>query len=602
MRRYVLVVGLYVAVSLVVFACGSEGRAPFEPPPISSVAAEDGATNANGFQDASPSSPPCRGITSGPSAAGCRFVVMESTLTGGEGSAEITHNLVSLGCHVLLVSNPSSEAVRLRLRFEDREEDAAPFARLARVEGRDATYLPLPEGTLPPRATAIVSVFLPEREEGKVKPTDSVCPSPAFVESNELAARAEKVTLGVELLSDAPVLVAQTVSFQKDARPVPDAISPGGQSSSTLFSAFPVESWERAPIETGIFKPGLPAMLVNPDANGEGHPRIIPTHRLRSIVTAAFDDTTVLLPKPDGSTRTVALGRAEVFAHDPSDALIGRAVVANKPIGIVSFTPGAIIPWDYPMGAAQDMWKAYQASMPVQLWGSEYVAVRHGDRWPTMPERPPWRLIGGAEGTVLTYAPYRPDGAPERLGRGELAVFFADEPFVVRSQDEQHPFYLGAHMMNPSYQRQRFGDADELGDWRGGAVSTFALATSRWQKAYPFFALPRYPEHSLVVIRKKGGGDVRLDCAGVLTGWQPVDAVFEFVRVPLTGRFFEPVAYDEGTCHAGSHWIESKDPFWATLWAWGNRDTTYEIDLGTGAGAYALPLLGAEVRPAEPTQ
>jgi IgGFc binding protein len=309
----------------------------------------------------------------------------------------------------------------------------------------------------------------------------------------------------------------------------------------------------------------------------------------------------VLLPQLDGSTRTVTLQRGEVFAHDPNDAFIGQAIEATKPIGIVTYTPGAFTPWEYPIGPEQDAWKAYQASMPTRLWGSEYVAVRHGDRWPAMPERPPWRVIGGTDETVLTYEPYRPEGAPERLGRGELAVFFADDPFVVRSQDEQHPFYLGAHMTGPKYQRQRFGDSDPWGDIRGGAVSTFVLATSRWQTAYPFFALPRYPEHSLVVIRKKGSSDVRLDCAGALAGWQPVDATFEYVRVPLTGHLFEPIAYAEGTCHAGSHWIESEDPFWATLWAWGNAETLNELDLATAA-AYALPLVGAEVRPVKDTR
>jgi IgGFc binding protein len=596
MRRRVLllILGLDLSACICAVACGSEDRPGFDRP---SPTVEDDADGAptNGFQDATAEPPAaCRGQISGPSPAGCRFVVTESTWsTTTRGSPLLVPNEPLAGCHVLLVSNPSPVPVRLRLRFKDREEDAAPFTRLARVEGRDVTYLPLPDGTLPPKETAVVSAFFFEPEEPVWKSNTAHCPTAAFVEGEEPQARAGKVTPSVELLSDAPVVVAQTVEFQKDARPMADAVSPGLQSFSTLFSAFPVEAWDSAPIETGIFKPGLPAELYNPDSGGG--PAIYTTYPSRSIVTSAFDGTIVLLPQPDGSTRTVTLQRGEVFAHDPDDALIGRAIPANHPIGVVTYTPRAFIPWEYPFGALwADAARVYQASMPTRLWGSEYVAVRHGDRWPSMPERPPWRVLGGADGTALTYEPYRPEGAPEHLERGELAVFFADEPFVARSQDEQHPFYLGAHMTGPRYQKQRFGDSDPFGEVRGTAVSTFALATSRWQKAYPFFALPRYPEHSLVVVRKAGSRDVRLDCAGVLTGWQPVGASFEYVRVPLTGHLFEPIAYPDGTCHAGSHWIESADLFWATLWAWGNGDTFQEVDVGSD-GAYALPLLGAEV-------
>lgn len=547
------------------------------------------------FEDAESPEPPCRGVPVGPSPAGCRFVVMESTATGGIGPAQLFHNRLFAGCHALLVSNPSPEPARLRLRFKDREEDAAPFARLAKVAGRDVEYEPLTDGALAPRQTAVVSAFYFYPDDERVRHNVSICPVKAFVESAEPWARGDVVTSGIELISDTPVVVAQAVQFQKDAWPVPDeeAVSPAAQSGSTLFPAFPVEAWDSAPVETGIFKPGLPKELVNPDS--DGNPIRLPTLPIRTVVLAAFDGTTVLLPRPDGPPRTVRLQRGEVFAHDPNDAMIGRVISANKPIGVVSYGPAAFIPWDYPIGPEPDGFKAYQPALPARLWGSEFVAVRHGDRWSEMPERPPWRLIGGADRTLLTYEPYHPDGAPDRLERGELAVFFADAPFVVRSQDEQHPFYVGAHMTGSRHQRQRFGDPAPIGGERGTPVSSFVLATSRWTRAYPFFALPRYPEHSLVVIRRKGASDVHLDCAGAIAGWHSVDATFEYARVSLTGHLFEPIGHPGGTCHAGNHWIESEDPFWATLWAWGNTDTTAEIDLGSGA-SYASPLLGAEVR------
>jgi hypothetical protein len=66
--------------------------------------------------------------------------------------------------------------------------------------------------------------------------------------------------------------------------------------------------------------------------------------------------------------------------------------------------------------------------------------------------------------------------------------------------------------------------------------------------------------------------------------------------VALTGHLFEPIAYAAGTCQTGSHVIESDDPFWATLWAWGNHETVTQLGLGSD-GAYALPLFGVETPP-----
>ena len=45
---------------------------------------------------------------------------------------------------------------------------------------------------------------------------------------------------------------------------------------------------------------------------------------------------------------------------------------------------------------------------------------------------------------------------PLQLASGEVAEFWAPGPFVVRSQDPDHPFYMSAHMtgcgrVNPSF-------------------------------------------------------------------------------------------------------------------------------------------------------
>ena len=105
----------------------------------------------------------------------------------------------------------------------------------------------------------------------------------------------------------------------------------------------------------------------------------------------------------------------------------------------------------------------------MRALGSEYVGVRYRNRYDGVEESPPWRIIGAVDGTTLTWDPAPPSGAPTTLSLGQVAQFDANGPFVVRSQDASHPFYVSAHMtgaaqFDPSQQRPPNGDADGRGD------------------------------------------------------------------------------------------------------------------------------------------
>lgn len=70
--------------------------------------------------------------------------------------------------------------------------------------------------------------------------------------------------------------------------------------------------------------------------------------------------------------------------------------------------------------------------------------------------------------------------------------------------------------------------------------------------------------------------DVILDCAGPLTGWEPLGA-FEYTRVDLvTGG--EPVA----GCDNGRHEMASDAPFGVTVWGWAAAPRSYGYPLGAG--------------------
>ena len=136
--------------------------------------------------------------------------------------------------------------------------------------------------------------------------------------------------------------------------------------------------------------------------------------------------------------------------------------------------------------------------------------------------------------------------------------FNAPGPFVVRSQDAAHPFYLAAYMT---------GGQDFNGE--GDPEWVNVIPTAQDLDSYVLFTDPTYSETNLVVVRRpsKNGtfADVNLDCAGPLTGWQPLGP-YEYTRADLVTGNFQNV----GNCSNGRHEIKSDLPFGVTVWGWGS--------------------------------
>jgi hypothetical protein len=235
----------------------------------------------------------------------------------------------------------------------------------------------------------------------------------------------------------------------------------------------------------------------------------------------------------------------------------------------------------------------------VRALGSEYVGVRYRNRYANIEESPPWRIIGAANGTVLTWDPSPPSGAPTTLSLGQVAQFNSNGPFVVSSQDSNHPFYVSAHMTGAEQFDPGFVDGgmtDVPGDGRGDAEFVNVIPPAEYIPSYVFFTDPTYPETDLVIVRTSGSGgfaDVTLDCAGTLSGWAPVgtSGKYEYTRFDLvTGNF-----QGTGSCNNGRHSISSSAPFGVTVWGWGSAATGEEgMGFYTQYVSYAYPA-GAAV-------
>jgi hypothetical protein len=250
--------------------------------------------------------------------------------------------------------------------------------------------------------------------------------------------------------------------------------------------------------------------------------------------------------------------------------LSGSFLESTKPVAVVGGSPCLSMP-----ARRLSCDTAHQQIPPFGALGHEYVAVRYRSRLPKQEEPVPWQILGAVNGTELSYSPgpptpdsQNPLPAPTTIRAGEVVHFWTAEPFVVRSQDANHPFYLAAYMtgtetlrdLDPTY-RLDAGDPDFVN----------VVPTEQYSKDYTFLTDPTYPETSLVVVRRPNAAgafaDVRLACANApLTGWIKV-GTYEFKRLDLvTNRFTVAIP----GCANGRHRMSSDLPFAVTVWGWGS--------------------------------
>jgi hypothetical protein len=319
---------------------------------------------------------------------------------------------------------------------------------------------------------------------------------------------------------------------------------------------------------------------------------------------------------PAGAPVTYTLNQGQYLQISQDQELSGSPIVSDQPIAVI----GGSTLLDVPVTCTQRADGAEQMLPPVRALGSEYVAVRYRSRpvngagydsgtwWDvdggdagvvetadgSVEEVVPWRVVGAVEGTVLTYDPVQPAGAPTLLGAKQVVEFDATGPFVIRSQDSAHPFYFASYMTG-----------GEPFDGDGDPEFVNVVPPAQFLPRYTFFTDPTYPETNLVIVRARDGNtglmpDVTLDCAGLLSGWTAVDGAgrFEFTRLDLsTGDFV-----GQNGCDNGVHTIagtfagdagSAVPAFGVTVWGWGNDITLQEDDetnpLSTRWVSYGYP-------------
>ncbi|MBL9027395.1 MAG: IgGFc-binding protein [Myxococcales bacterium] len=484
--------------------------------------------------------PACDAAKANKSSVGCDYYTVNPDVTFSQGA-----------CFAAFVANTWTTPASLVVERDGQMLDASSFARIPNGSGASITYDPLPGGQIPPGQVAVL--FLAQFNPGGLY--TPACPAgiTTAVSAQDAALHGTGIASSFRITSSVPVVAYDIFPYGGG----PSAIT-----SATLL--LPTSAWDTNYIAVEPYKQTSPG---TPDF-----------YEYVQIV-AAEDDTQVTISPTAaivggpgvpatgaGVPATYTINRGQVLQFTQETDLTGSPVQSTKPIGLLGGNRCMVIP-DSGVFACD---AGHQMIPPVRALGTEYAAVHHRNRFPNVEESPPWRIVGAVDGTTLSYDPAPPAGAPTTIGSGQIVEFSTSAPFVVKSQDKDHPFYVSGHMTGCSQV-----SVDQFGDCRGDPETVNAIPSEQFLDQYVFFTDPTYPETSLTVIRKSGPSgfqDVKLACmSGPITGWQPIGSggTYQYAYVDLVTGNFQP----QNGCDNGRHEASSAAPFTITVWGWGSGAT-----------------------------
>jgi len=492
---------------------------------------------------------PCGAAEAAKSSTGCDYWALKPDLISAADGA----------CFAAYIANTWSVPVHIDVTYQGAPFPNSDFIRIPQGQGQNVTYAPYdPVGGLPVGEVAIV--FLSHRDPQVTSLPN--CPVPAAVNAS-YGVTGTGFGEAFRIVTDRPVAGYSILPYG------------GGPSAATSASLLlPTSAWDTNYIAVNAYEKSQVVLQAQPSLN----------------ILAQQDNTQVtILPKvaivggngvasaPANTATTYNLDAGQYLQLSQDAELSGSPIQADKPIGVWGAASCLNVPATQ---SACD--SAHQQIPPIRALGSSYAGVRYRNRAAASSEEtPPWRLVGAIDGTQLTWIPSAPAGAPTVLNQGDVAEFPAAGPFIVSSQDDDHPFYLAQYMTG----------ASEVGATEGDPEWVNVVPVAQYLDNYVFFTDPTYPETSLVVVRRRNPStgmfsDVTLDCAGVLGGWTPLGDV-EWTRVDMVTGDFQPV----NGCQNGRHEISSEAPFGVTVWGWG----TSAASLPSTFVSYAYPA-GASVQ------
>ncbi|AKU93857.1 hypothetical protein AKJ09_00521 [Labilithrix luteola] len=485
-------------------------------------------------------------------------------------------------CYAALVANTWDQPATLTGEWDGKPLDISQsiYDVKKNADGTE-TYTRI-DGPLAPGQMGVV--FLAQSS------VDTQTPCPAGVKSaldGPVTKKGTSINRGFRIASSVPVS-AYAIFPYGGAR--------GHYPTATLL--LPISSWETSYVAVSPTR--VEVADWEPTREGSEGTDMIKMAGPRYVqIVAAENDTTVSMkPIADvadgqgvvgvaaGRTKSWTLQRGQVLQLAQNDDLTGTIVNADKPVGLFGGAYCSFVPSTW---WACDLMQ--QQIPPPSQWGHEYAVAPFRPRWSldakddvhSRPESAFYTVVGAVDGTTLTYDPSPPGFAPTTLAAGQRATFETSTVFTVRSQDEQHPFFVGSFMPSADYRGGHTGAVP------GDPEFVNVVATDQYLDRYVFFTDFTFAQTTLTVVRRKtasGFAPVNLDCAGEISDFRPIgtSGEYEYAWLLLTSSYIGQ-SFGASTCGYGRHEITSSGPFEVTVWG-----TDYYASYGYPGGTGLRPI------------
>lgn len=500
--------------------------------------------------------PACEAAAASKGSIGCEywvpyppFYVNHNTPTSYDGA-----------CHAVFVANTWGRSAQVAVTYQGQTLDVASFGRIPSGVAGNTQYNPIPADGIPPGEVAVL--FLSHRPGTQHGTGSSLeCPvTPAVLEDTAVhnSGRGD----AFEIISDTPL-----TSYD---------IMPYGGAPSYLPSAsllFPRTA----------FGDNYVAVGPHDSANGGQHwMMLVGTQDGTTVDVAPLANLPAgggVPSAPQGSVTQITIDDGEIVQWmngDPS----GAVVQASAPVGVwTGNTYLRVATPTSPSGGGQD--SAHQQLPPISALGAEYVGAHIPSRLASGgPETILYRIMGVVEGTTLSWEGM-PSGAPTSLAAGQVAEFEASATFVVRAQDDDHPFVLTQYMPGrPADSADGCGPPNQNNCQLGDEEWVVVLPPRQFLQRYAFFADPTYGVTNLAITRVRGAEgfeDVEIACLGNVTGWEPVGTSGEY-EVAHVDLYRGGVGVTPA-CATSNHLATSSGAFGITVWG-----TDYFASYGYPAG------------------
>ncbi len=515
--------------------------------------------------------PACQAAGASKGSVGCDYVVPTPSFYSG----------IAPPCWAVFVANNWVKDVQITVARGGKTYNVTQFGRVAKAGSQASSWAAVPSSGLPPNQVAVL--FMSE-DPNSTNAGPLACSKASFIGVTPAVSQQYGTALAGSGSTPSLTGIGTAWHLSTDLPVTMYDILPYGGASSYLPSAellFPTSAWGTNYLgivpQRGNSSPQWGQVVAMQDNTQiTVFPNVaLPSGSIGGNVAAA----------PANQATVYTLNSGQYIEWQESNEMSGTIISSTNPVGFFGGLGYDCYSDTTSTGGGCD--SAHQQVPPISAYGSEYAVPPYTTRRSdNMPESIRYRFVGAVNGTTLTYDPAVPS-APTTLKEGQVVDFETTLAFVVKAQDNNHPFYIGQVMTGcfVTGGSKNGCTGGGSGCCLGDEEYVDLLAPAQFLQKYVFFTDPTYPTTNLVFTRVKGANgfqDVNLDCINTpLTGWKPIDAAgkYEMTNVNL---IFGGTA--NGSCNNGPHTASSNGAFGVMVWG---------LD---SASSYAYPA-GGNVAP-----